>query len=86
MKLKKLDARMNGYGNFKYVAKFRKRGDREKFIAIRNWCWEQWGPSCELEFWKEDVNPAWSWAVTEFETKIYIDSDKEASWYILKWS
>ncbi len=76
---------MNGFGNFKYVAKFRKRGDREMFISIRNWCWEQWGPSCELEFWKEDVNPAWAWAVSEFETKIYIDSDKEAGWFSLKW-
>ena len=86
MKLKKLDARMKGYGDFKYAAKFRKSGDRERFIEIRNWCWETWGPSCELEFWKEDRNPAWSWAVTEFEMKIYLDGDKEASWYTLKWS
>ena len=86
MKLKKLDARMNGYGNFKYVVKFRKRFDSDRFIAIRNWCWEQWGPSCELELWSEAINPVWAWAVTEFDVKIYIDSDKEASWYTLKWS
>ena len=77
---------MNGFGDFKYVAKFRKRADREKFIEIRNWCWEQWGPSSELEFWSENVNPAWAWTVSEFEIKIYLDSDKEASWYTLKWS
>lgn len=86
MKLKKLDARMNGYGDFKYVAKFRKRADKSNFIDIRNWCWETWGPSCELEFWNESTNPAWAWAVTEFEMKIYVDSDKEASWFALKWS
>lgn len=77
---------MNGYGDFKYVAKFRKRADKEKFLEIRNWCWEQWGPSSELEFWRESVNPAWAWAISEFEMKLYIDSDKEASWYTLKWS
>ena len=86
MKLKKLDARMNGFGDFKYLAKFRKRADRSQFIAIRNWCWEQWGPSCELELWNADVNPTWAWVVSEFEMKIYINSDKEASWYTLKWS
>ncbi len=85
MRLKKLDRRMNGYGNFKYATKFRRRADQDKFIEIRNWCWEQWGPSCELEFWNEQRNPAWAWAMTEFETKIYVASEKEASWFTLRW-
>ena len=85
MRLRTIDRRMNGYGQFKYFVELRKEYDRSAFIAIRNWCWEQWGPSCELEFYEEEVNPHWAWNVTEFRTRIYIASDKEASWFMLKW-
>jgi hypothetical protein len=85
MKLKKLDRRMNGYGDFKHKVEYRKRIDRAKFIQIRAWCWEQWGPSSEYEFWDSDVNPAWCWIVDEWGMKILLASDKEAQWYILKW-
>lgn len=85
MKLKKLDRRMNGYGDFKYKITYRKRTERLKFIEARNWCWEQWGPSSEYEFWDQSVNPAWCWIVDEWETKILLASDKEGQWYTLKW-
>ena len=86
MKLKKLDRRMKGFGDFKYSSKFRRRFDGDRFIEARNWCWETWGPSCELEFWDAGKNPAWTWVFTEFEMKIYLTGDKEASWFTLKWS
>ncbi len=90
MKLTKIDRRMNGYGKFKYLVKFSIYGQSlEKFIDIRNWCWDQWGPSCELDFYgKENLekNPAWCWAVHEFECKIYLTGEPEASWFLLKWS
>lgn len=86
MRLKKLDRRMNGYGDFKYSTKFRRLSQGDLFFEVRNWCWETWGPSCELEFWDVNKNPAWAWAMTEFEIKIYLTGDKEASWFTLKWS
>mgnify|MGYP003333544656 CR=1 FL=1 len=86
MKLKKLDRRMKGFVNFKYVAKLRRRTDSKKFKEMRQWCWEQWGASCEQDIWEEGDNPAWSWGVEDYEFRIYIGSDKEAAWYTLKWA
>ena len=85
MKLIKLDRRMKGYGDFKYVAKFRRRSEYQKFKEVRKWCWEQWGISSELELWDEDDNPAWCWGIEDYELRVYIAGDKEAAWYGLKW-
>ncbi len=85
MKLKKLDRRMNGHGDFKYKITYRKGSERLKFIEVRNWCWSQWGPSSEYEFWDEQVNQSWAWIVDEWETKILLATDKEAQWFTLKW-
>lgn len=84
MKLKKLDRRMKGYGSFKYKIDYPKSKTHD-FISARNWCWEQWGPSSELELWDESLNPAWCWIISEWEYKILLASDREAQWYILKW-
>lgn len=84
MKVKKIDKRMNGYGDF---ARFVDFYNFEKFIEVRNWCWETWGPSCELEIWKKyhNKNPAWAWMFDEYRTRIYFASDSEAQWYYLRW-
>lgn len=84
MKLKKLDARNKGFGSYKYMAIFRNPTDQEKFCKIRNWCWEQWGPSSELDF-RKGKNELWAWLTNEFEVKIYIATDKEYQWFLLKW-
>lgn len=88
MKLKKLDRRMNGYGNFTHFIEFRKV-ERKKFVEVRNWCWEQWGPSCELEHWdlidQSEVNPAWCWDSREYDMRIYLGDQAQVSWYILRW-
>jgi hypothetical protein len=91
MKLTKIDRRMNGYGKFKFLVKFTTYGQGlEDFMAARTWCWDQWGPSCELVFYQSTqgiiYNPAWCWAVHEFDCKIYFTSDQEASWFILRWA
>lgn len=85
MKLKKIDRRMNGFGDFQYKVGYLRYHDRYKFIEIRNWCWEQWGPSCEYEFWKLDINPSWCWIIDRNELRILLASTKEAQWYSLKW-
>lgn len=86
MKLKKLDRRMNGFGNFTHFVDFRK-AERKQFLEIRNWCWEQWGPSAELEHWDkiEDGNPAWAWDNREYDMRIYLAEQQQVSWYILRW-
>lgn len=94
MKLTKLDRRMTGYGIFKFMVKLHHNVQEiNQFIEMRNWCWEQWGPSCEFVFYKNNFaeknpswNPAWCWANYEFENRIYLTGDKEGSWFLLKWT
>lgn len=85
MKIKRLDRRMKGYGDFEYKIEYRKKIDRRDFVEQRNWCWEQWGPSCELENWDLATNPAWCWFNDEWGMKILLASEREATWYTLKW-
>lgn len=77
---------MNGHGDFARCVDFRAI-EIQKFIEIRNWCWEQWGPSCELNFWYkiQSPNPKWAWLMDEWRTRLYFGSDKEAQWFHLKW-
>ena len=49
MKAKKLDRRHSGYSMFKWAIDFSHKENLE-FCQIREWLWEQFGPSCELEF------------------------------------
>ena len=86
MKLKKIDRRMNGYGMFKYCVNFN-YVTLQNFCDIRKWCSEQWGPSDDLEFIEKIKNPnmAWCWVNDQYTMRIYIATDKEAQWFILKW-
>lgn len=88
MIVKKIDKRHNGYGIFKYVINF-SRDKKQLFCEIRAWCWKQWGPSCELDFYSKvdsTVKSAqWAWMFDEFRTNLYLQSDKEYQWYLLKW-
>jgi len=99
-KIKKLDKRYNGSNMFKFVAipdrvnqpfmNYIARRDLEEkeFVEIRNWCWGQWGPSCELRFYADGRdwnNPQWCWDGEQGNLRIYLQTDKEASWFKLKW-
>lgn len=77
---------MKGYGYFSRFMEFHK-DQISDFCEVRNWCWEQWGPSRELEFWKPvgNSNPAWCWLTDEWRIRIYFASEKEAQWAVLKW-
>jgi len=87
MKASKLDRRHTGYGDFKYSITFRGI-ETGKFCEIRNWCWEQWGPSAEIDNREKLVNPnlSWAWISDEYRMRIYIATDKEYQWYLLKWT
>jgi len=68
----------------------------QKFYEWRNWCWQTWGPSKELQHWLEDLrnpnqlavshNEQWCWQNDEYATRIYLRTDKELSIFLLKWS
>lgn len=87
MENKKLDRRFEGYTDFKYCVEFR-TGEMDKFCDIRNWCWTQFGPSCEIDIWRKvhNRNSAWCWVNDEWKVRIYFASDKEYQWFILKWN
>ena len=86
MKIQKLDRRMNGYDHFTHRVVFL---DREivDFIDIRNWCWQQWGASCEYDFWNrygDRRNENWCWVSNNYNKLIYL-GEKQLQWFLLKW-
>jgi len=90
MKIKKLTKQYSGGGHFKHIAEFIIKESAE-FVAVRRWCWEQWGPSCERDFWyrlpPEDKNPKWCWMSDDHgRIRINMLSDAETSWLSLKWA
>ena len=96
-KIKKLDKRYVGSHVFKFMAIPDRSGkliynpnlkdlEKREFVEIRNWCWSQWGPSCELRFYETEwTNPQWCWDTEHDKLRIYLQSDKEAAWFKLKW-
>lgn len=95
MKFKKLDRRMNGYGDFTYAVDFASSPMGAKFNDVRQWCWETFGPSCELDIWDvldrpDDVrNERWAWDRGQYNKTwrciIYLATDQEANWFKLRW-
>jgi hypothetical protein len=85
MIFEKIDGRMNGYREFKYRIVLRRPYENAKFIEVRNWCWSQWGSSCEYEFWNTEVNQYWCWINDSRELKILLRSEKDNQWTMLKW-
>ena len=64
MKLKKLDKRMTGYGDFQYSVDFSYRMAARQYFECQQWCVAQWGRAPEIDIWQSypDLqNPAWSW-------------------------
>jgi len=78
---------MLGYHDYRYSTTFI-RNNIEKFLEVREWCWEQWGPSCEYEFvYKKQFKPVWCWISDHHgRYRILLETDKETAWYVLKWT
>jgi len=92
--LTKLDYRHNGKSMFDYRVQI--LGDRQQrfrnYSNIRQWCWETFGPSNELDIAislrPTDGQPtAWAFQFgKEFQDNyIYLRSDKELALFKLKW-
>lgn len=84
--MKTLDRRMTGHDDFEKCVDFGNH-NIDRFIEVRNWCWEQWGSSCEFEYRKKlsDPNPSWCWLTDEWRIRIYLRSTKEVSCFLLRW-
>ena len=94
IELTRLDRRMNGYGNFKFVVDYRYgKSNAYTFLQVRLWCTETFGASVELDAWEEypDLrNQFWSWErgtyAKTYRCRIFLKDDKAASIFSLKWS
>lgn len=107
-KIIKVDKRYRGAELFKYIVEPKYitnvtnsyRTYRNTFYEIRNWCWEIWGPSKELDLYLEDnvtsthgndlvlnQNQHWSWERTmKYKLRLYLKDDKELVLFKLRWS
>jgi len=102
---KKLDKRNTGYGYWKYYINrsYYYSGNivslyqaTQLYFAWREWCWQTWGGSKELDSWLEDTrhlpnantvghNEHWCFQNNQFATRIYLRGDKELSTFLLRW-
>ncbi len=83
MHVVKLDRRYDGHDRFSHRVEFigygeeeRKR-DRQRWIKIRNWLWQQFGPSAELFLARADnfdgEQPKWAWDAEKYS--IYVKEE-----------
>lgn len=86
MKIGKLDKRHKGHETFRYYTQF-SFSTYDKFIEVRNWCWQTWGPSSELDLLSHVKTDSikWAWIHDQYNTRIYLASDREYQWFVLKW-
>lgn len=108
LKVKKANGKFNCYPHFMYVLtvdykkKMSSRNEniilKQEWFEVREWCWETWGASKELDSWLTDRNLAinemdklvghnaqWCWQNDTYSTRIYLATDKELNWYKLRW-
>ena len=57
------------------------------FIECRNWCWEQYGPGCEVWVAAEDIDHTtwWAWVNDTYARKIYFKDETIAGMFSLMW-
>lgn len=91
VKISKLDRRHTGTKNFTYRVSVGGTRDARiiKFLEVRAWCTEMWGPGVEREFANIVKCAHWGWHtgrdILYDPLYIYLVSDAEASLFKLKW-
>ena len=85
VKIINLDRRFNGHSDFKYRVEFLRTAD---YCDAREWCWETFGPACELEARIARPGNGWCFDFTISPTRryIYIKGDEQMTLFKLKWS
>lgn len=99
MKITKLDRRHAGFNHWKYHISMPYHGqiivNKMKFLEMRVWCWDTWGPSKELdEYTASDIfdgincsNEYWCWLSDKHgRRRIYLRDDPELEVFVLRWS
>lgn len=94
----KLDRRHTGYTQWQFFIErtysMRPLEASKMFYLWREWCWEQWGASKELNNYNDDdlfnkdysSNPHWCWLNDGTRSpRIYLRTDTEASMFTLRW-
>ena len=97
-KIKKLDGRYSGNEYFNYMAVVNgpiwpSVDTIEHFRNLRQWCWETFGPSCELSeytilsFNDKPVNERWCWHSPNsyHGGRILIKNEEDRNWFVLRW-
>jgi hypothetical protein len=96
--VKKTDKRHTAGYLFKYFVTIKTdpgesgRLAADAFYRARIWCWEQWGPSREVNDWglgteaATDKNEHWGWISDQWRFRIYLRDKDEAALFTLKWS
>ncbi len=97
VKIKKLDGRYTGSDFFQYCIQSNSLYNKE-YYDIREWCWETWGPSKELNYWLLDnkitlgldekvgsQNQHWCWQNDTYSRRLYFRTDKELVLLKLRW-
>lgn len=90
----KLDGRHTGNRHFKYMVQPNYEVDNHKlFIDMRQWCWDQYGKSCEYRWYNNilaenpEFNRRWAWEVYNYgrQCRIYLNNQEDVNWMILRW-
>ncbi len=92
MYLTKLDRRFDGNDRFTHRVEFRGHGAEARkrvqivWVKSRNWLWQQFGPSAELNLARDWVfegqQPKWAWDANK--SAIYLKEEALAM-FLLKW-
>lgn len=89
LKLIKLDGRFDGWQWFSHRAEvLYGDGMRTDYITIRQWCWENFGPSSELKlfYWHPEPKPNWCFFYDRENRGYYIYLTEQArTHFALKW-
>ena len=96
-KIKKMDSRYNGAKHFKYIIDYGgKYSNNLTFQIHRNWWFDGYGPSCEIEAWERlklhntdtewCIVDTWAWDTEFGNRKIYVKDDDTLSFFVLKFS
>lgn len=105
IKLQKLDLRFYGFSSFDHraeiVTPIKQIGEKRKlFNDIRVWCWDNYGPSCEVDYIDDcyrdkslmpnsiwtygETKTPWSWRIDDRRMFIYL-KDSSLTHFQLKW-
>ena len=84
MNIVKLDRRYTGSDQFKFCIEFNWL-ESKKFVDVREWCWELYGASAEINYARQHYKDAkYAW-MSDNSLRIYLKSNEELQWFILRW-